>query len=258
MSHVGPVGGRRMRAAVATALVALAAPVAPAAAEPVFRGDFETGDLSQFRYTGERQGGRWCPTCGTPPVVQSDVVAQGGRAAKWILRPRDRRSQLVARTQRSAMGSDRYYAASVRFGSDWDWSDEEHETPQNFTILFNLRSTASRGSALHVVPRSDGHLWLTPHHVMSGDVPERDLGPIPYERWMRFVFRVRLSKGGDGLIEAWRDGRKIVSARGATWGAGGNPRFEWRIGPYYGHRFTSNRTLWMDDTRIGETLEDVL
>jgi hypothetical protein len=242
---------------VTLALGAFAASAAPAAAAPDFRGDFESGDLSAFRHIGEKQGGPWCESCGTPPQVQSDVVAQGSHAAKWVLRPGDRRSQLVARTARSPMGSDRYYAASIRFGRDWDWSDQEHETPKNFTILFNLRSNFAMGSALAVVPRSDGHLYLTPHAALNGKVPERDLGPIPHDTWMRFVFRVRLSKGGDGLIEVWRDGRKVVSASGRTWGGGGNPSFEWRIGPYYGPRFTSNRTLWMDDSRVGDSFADV-
>jgi hypothetical protein len=67
---------------------------------------------------------------------------------------------------------------------------------------------------------------------------------------------VRLSRG-DGLIEAWRDGRKVASEPGPTWVRGGSPTFKWRVGPYYGPRFTSDRTLWADDSRVGTTFEDV-
>ena len=250
-------GARRAAAVLALALAASAGSAASAAAAPDFRGDFETGDLSQFRFIGEEEDGPWCSSCGTRPRVQSGVVDEGRYAAKWILRPDDRRAQLVADSERSWLGSDRFYAASIRFGSDWDWSDQEHETPKNFTILFNLRSSSARGSAFTVVPRSDGHLYLTRHRVLNGDAAERDLGPIPYERWMRFVFRVRLSEGSNGLVEVWRDGRRIVSDGGPTWRGSNGATFKWRIGPYYGPRFRSNRTLWMDDSRVGDSFPDV-
>ncbi len=247
---------RRTRRVLAATALALSAAAAPAAAAPDFRGDFESGDLSQFRFIGEEQDGPWCTGCGSRPQVQSAVVDQGSRAARFVLRPGDRRAQLVAEEPQAELGEERFSGGSVRFGRDWDWSDHEPEASGNFTILFNLRSSASRGSALSVVVRSDGHLYLS-HPTRGGDQALEDLGAIPYEDWIRFVFRVRLSRGGDGLIAVWRDGRKVVSADGPTWTRGGRPSFKWRIGPYWGSRFTSTRTLWMDDSRVGETYDDV-
>jgi hypothetical protein len=254
MSRIAP---RRTRRVLAATTLALAATAAPAAAAPDFVGNFETGSLSQFRFIGEEQDGPWCTGCGTRPQVQDDVVVEGRRAVRFVLRPDDRRAQLVAEEPIARLGDERWYGASLRFGRDWDWSDHEPETSRNFTILLNLRSNAARGSALSVIVRSDGHLHLSHRTRPGGGEERKDLGAIPYETWMRLVFRVRHSSGGDGLIEVWRDGRRIVSVGGPTWVRGGSPTFKWRVGPYYGDRFTSDRTLWADDSRVGETYDDV-
>jgi hypothetical protein len=240
------------RRALAVAGLVLATSATPAVAAPDFRGDFETGDLSQFRLLGETQGGSWCTGCGTDPDVQSAVVDQGSHAARFVLRPRDERAQLVAEEPAAELGDERWYGASLRFGRDWDWEEHEPARPRGFTIVLNLRSNASRGSALSVVVRSDGHLHLS--HP-GGEL--EDLGPIVGERWTRLVFRVRLSRGGDGLVEAWRDGRRVAAVDGATWRRGGRPTFKWRVGPYYGPGFDASRTLWADDSRVGRSYADV-
>jgi hypothetical protein len=61
---------------------------------------------------------------------------------------------------------------------------------------------------------------LALHSTSNSPSPSNTVGanyadqPIPFGRWMDFVFRFKLSTVGEGFLQVWLDGERIVNHRG--------------------------------------------
>ena len=110
---------------LAVGLSLLGAP--SASAEPIWEGDFETADLSQW---GTHP---WLIPAPERLTVVDDVVREGGYAARVEIRPEDvvessgqNRMELChTPPQETFEGTERWYAMSLRPGEE-PWADSWH------------------------------------------------------------------------------------------------------------------------------------
>ncbi|MBT3290353.1 MAG: hypothetical protein HN380_23620 [Victivallales bacterium] len=78
-------------------------------------------------------------------------------------------------------------------------------------------------------------------------------------KWVDWVFHVRWSTGKDGLVDVWKNGKKIVSDRGRNCGPGdfadyfkfGIYKWPWQNPPEKAPSTVTQRTLYIDEIRIG-------
>lgn len=94
------------------------------------------------------------------------------------------------------------------------------------------------------------------------------LGAYATNKWTDFVFHVKWSTGTDGLVEAWKDGVKVLTFTGATLLPGTTygaymrtGLYKWPWNPTSSIRSTTTqRVMYVDDVRIGNqyaTYQDV-
>lgn len=190
-----------MIARLLSALLLVGAVVTPAAAEVLWRGDFETGTTEQWR--------------GAPKLDSVKVVTEPVRAGKYALRidgtnaarrgDRDRiEFQHQPQPPGTAEGTERYFGWSVYLPKQL--TDESHavgyfETRNSWRQLMSLEARGADLLYTTRVPyarRWDGKGRLTP------------------ERWHDFALHVLWSRDpAKGFVELWYDGEQVVR-RAAT------------------------------------------
>ncbi len=122
-------------------------------------------------------------------------------------------------------GQEEWWAHSVLFPEDYVFPPGREAG-----IVFDFHHNASRGQSnfeVQTVPgiglRLEGHggsrIDEGRYDVMVED-PYGVREGVAKNRWYDFVYHVKWSSRQDGLMEAWLNGRKLMSRRGATLYAG--------------------------------------
>lgn len=232
---------------VAIALVSFAV-ASSAAAQEVWRGDFETGDTSQFRseLNGMVEGRDYIQIVG-------DVVAEGMYAARIELHddavwPNGlKRVELSYRPAdaRTSDGSELYFAWSFYLPETlpvdpsqtigyWESANSWQQV-----MAFQLR-----GSDLSFVTRRPSNQVHWTGVVTPGE-------------WHRIAMRIAWSTGASGSVDVWFDGEQVVIGAGAQTLADTNPHFT-QIGLLRGAiEFSDVPIIYIDDAVEGGTLADV-
>jgi hypothetical protein len=185
---------------IAAALVALGAGLSLALSsgddgEVLWRGDFETGDLSQWEDAQEVDEDKI--------MVVDDPVRQGDHAARFEVEPDDNigdtdpRAELVG-TLVEDEGEERYYRWFTYFPDDFPTEDDEE-----FVTFTQWRATDESGAYTsfmvwgdEIELRRDGTRWST---------------PLEREVWHEFIYHVRWSPDPEvGFIELWYDGELVL------------------------------------------------
>jgi polysaccharide lyase-like protein len=261
-----------MRVVFLAAVAALIlAPAALAGRAITFRGDFETGDISQWTWGGQ------CANTGVPSsgptvrgtvVVQSRTVAQGRYAARF---------QLPAATTYTAcetlqkrwirLGRDDYYGLMVRFPRRW----REPSAAGWGLALAQLNYEGIWGAPVGIYAHAKRVRLIlnsglcrpvgTPYPPGPGCANNSGPGgnvrrmiaipaPLVRRKWHQLIVHVRWTTRRNGIIEVWhrlkghRAWNKTVSRRGyptVQWTAEGGPgalagaRTVDKIGAYRGH-----------------------
>jgi len=189
------------------------------AASP-FRGDFESGDLRG-----------WTTEIPAPEAVQ--VVTHPVRAGRYALRIEWRKdwpevnNGLRSEITREGTGggnhhADRWFAFSLFLPSDWEIDDlsqdvvvQWHQIPDR-ELGEGWRSPPLAlcvlGDRFHFEARWDARA-VTPPSGPKGPAV-LDAGPIERGRWVDWAVHVHWSFAEGGLLEAWRDGTRVVTRRG--------------------------------------------
>jgi hypothetical protein len=254
--------GWRLIGAVLLMVLVVAVPVTgdsrqPATAAPGidFRGDFETGDASQFSNL----------ECANPRQQFGLVTApvrQGRYAARFQTAPGDTWDNgtircLAARYDTNEReGDDYYYAFSVYFDSApaYNLIWELHTRAEIYTVNQNLSVVPH---ALEVVDgrleyrlltgpaKWDGSTWTGWAHA-EPDIPLT--GSIPVRTWIDFVVHIRFTQSDRGLLEVWtRTGNGAWPTRPQVTRQG-IPTLQWIPG-------TNDRVLGhLNDPRIAQAI----
>ena len=192
----------------------------------IFKSDFESGDLKGWRVSGN-----------APTVCRSPT-----RAGKYAMKTSlDRHKDKVAyRTEVSGPGSqvgkEYWYGFSIFLPDDyvpdkvWEIVAQWHGVP-DFKIGEDWRNPvmalSTTGGKWGLVSRWDAK----PNTFESGKrryggTKQYDLGPYRRGAWTDWVVHVRWSYRSDGLLQVWKDAKKVVEQKGPN-------AFNDKKGPYF-------------------------
>lgn len=214
---------------------------APAFAAIKWRGDFETGDLSQY---GSKQ-----MVAADRIQVVSNPVKQGSKAIKVTVIQGDdpinasgNRNELV-RAQQDPEGSDVYYRWQTMFAANfpsvntWQLFAQWHQ-PENYgspPLQFQVI-----GEEIQLtLGREEKLVWKTP--MVRG-------------HWLDFIFHVKFSDDASvGFVELWYNGQKVLpktfgQTRANTW---------MKLGLYRNETVSPVGVVYHDGMVLGDTFQDV-
>jgi len=232
------------RHSAAAALFCLAA--TQVRASVIWRGDFETANLSQ-----------WASVDGLASrlTVVTSPVRQGSYALRTELQRGDfasngNRNELV-RSEAETEGMDRYYAWSTMFDASYPIAN----TWQVFTQWHHSGCCGSPPLEFDV----NGQTVSLDRNPPPGNGPTVELWSTPLVRgvWHDFVMHVVWSSNPDlGFIELWYDGKKVIDGKSAQTLFPGNVNYL-KQGLYRDSSISATAVVYHDGMTVGTTLADV-
>jgi len=223
----------------------------------LFLGDFEKGDLSGWKISGNS------------PSIATSPTRSGKYAMKTSL---DRHKDKVPyRTElsgpRSKVGGEYWYGFSIFLPKDyvtdniWEIVAQWHGVP-DFDIGENWRNPvmalSTNGGKWTLLNRWDAKRNTFEGGKKSyGGTEIYDFGLYETEVWADWVIHVKWSYQPDGILEVWKNGEKVVDQKGPnTFNDAKGPYF--KMGIYKGWKdpdrpgdAISKRVLYHDEFRMG-------
>jgi hypothetical protein len=222
----------------------------------LFLGDFEKGDLSGWRISGNS------------PTITSFPTRAGKYAMKTSL---DRHKDKVPyRTEvsgpRGEVGEEYWYGFSIFLPKDyvtdniWEIVAQWHGSP-DFDIGENWRNPvmalSTNGGKWTLLNRWDAKRNTFESGKREyGGTKRYDFGAYKTEVWTDWVIHVKWSYQDDGILEIWKGGEKVVDQKGPnTFNDAKGPYF--KMGIYKGWKdpkrpgdAVSKRVLYHDEFRM--------
>jgi polysaccharide lyase-like protein len=199
---------------------------APAYGTILWRGDFNSGDLSQWQAVAARPG---------DAAIVRRPLWEGHFAFRSHVGPRS----CPLDTDKNPGGGCKRERAIVRVNSGevegttswWRWAVRWPRTYRAAYRKFNIFATwhprcLPRGCQANLqfdLDRNRRHVRrLYPHLTVHGCTIGNNCGhtiriqPLLRSKWHRFLMRARWSRGADGLVQLWVDGRYRGALRGSN------------------------------------------
>ncbi len=229
--------------AVAAAAAAVALAAADARANVIWRGDFETGDISQWSKAQMVSPDRL--------KVVSNPVAQGKYALQATVVAGDNpigasgnRNELVYLSYEPS-GTERYYRWQTMFANDYPSAD----TWQLFTQWHHSGDNGSPPVEFDI--RNEGISLVVNFKAVWR-------APLVRGVWHDFIFHVKWSNDpAVGFVELWYDGQLSLAKTFMTTQFAGMTQYL-KQGLYRNSTIQPTGTVWHDGFVIGTTLDDVL
>lgn len=218
--------------------LALAMPFA-ASAKVLWRGDFETGDISQWTKAQQVSKDRLS--------VQSTRVIEGKYALRALVKQGDdpinasgHRNELVDVTYQPE-GAERWYRWYTYF-------DEGYPSERKWQVFTQWHQYEDYGS-----PPIEFDVYGEEIHLTNWtNVIWK--APLQRGRWLEFVFHVKWSKDPKvGFVELWYDGQKVLEKTYLKT----DSRVYLKQGLYRHADIQQDGIVYHDGMIVGETLEDV-
>ena len=247
-----------------SALVTLKAPSQPPNAPKSFRGDWETGDFSQWRQIQYKTGG----VLRDQVALESDVVRQGRYAVRFTVRPGDRYSTTggerseVWWMSRESSGQDYWYGWSTLFPTDWT-------APAAYGLFLQWHSFNSVPPPIAFDARGDTAVV----NVNTGDLTDGRIGTnraqypllstLSKGLWNDFIVHVHWAADSTGSLTVWHrvqgqqtytvalDVQNIPTLQ--TLDGFVSPNYV-KLGLYRGNDTVNVNTLYQDDFRMTPAL----
>ena len=231
---------RRLTAAAALCLIAF-----QARASVVWRGDFETQNVSQ-----------WASVDGLTSrlTIVSSPVRQGSYALRVELRSGDiasngNRNELV-RTDGETEGNDRYYAWSTMF-------DASYPIENKWQVFTQWHHSGCCGSPPLEFDVNGQTLSLSRNPPSNTGTVVLWSTPLVRGVWHDFVMHVVWSSNPDlGFIELWYDGAKVIDGKAVQTLFPGNVNYL-KQGLYRDSSISAVGVVYHDGMTLGTTLADV-
>jgi hypothetical protein len=189
-------------------------PVVPVGPRELFRGDYETGDFSQWDICQTATTNSRCSGFGrgdrTMRVVDDDV-RQGRYAARFDVAPGDvpdfgggERAEVRSDAPGAVVheGDERWYQWSMKFPADFP-------NPTGVWFIVMQWHAGSGSPPLAITVSNDGDVQIG-GDGLRGE-PRRTLGPVRRGEWVDYTLHVRFSRSHDeGFVEGWENGVATV------------------------------------------------
>ncbi len=256
--------------AVAVLLLLAAAPVQ---ASVLWRGDAETGNLSQWssavyncRVDGVIYHDR--ERCGDRIRVVSSPTSGPHSRYSYRFETRDgdlspyggERNELKQRSSGKIYpsGSERYFGYSVRIGDDYPYDSQG--ITNDWTVLSGWKTLETHGSGPAALNMQTVDNNVTLKRAAS---PSYFLwkSPLQRYRWNRFVVRIKFhSDPKVGFVEMWKDGQLVLPLTRAStlepMNGYADPAYS-KIGNYRNEAISGTGVVWIDDYKVGTSYTDV-
>jgi hypothetical protein len=214
-----------------------------AQAQVVFSSGFEDGTINGFSAEG---------CCNS--LVEAPVRA-GKKAIKFESKPDARRAEVKTKTDDGKTGEERWFSYSVYLPKDWLTDPKAAIVTQWHERPDPCEDWRSPPLAMAYV---DGKVRLTrkwdskPCSTSPTGEGQKVfyLEPMDVEKWTDWVFHVKWSHKEDGLIEVWRDGKKVVTEMGPNTYNDQRPNYL-KIGMYNFQGSTKDRVVYYDEIKVG-------
>jgi len=228
----------------------------------IFAGDFETGNLKEW---GKELG------CDYSAQVVTEPVRAGKYAVRFELHKDDpivansRRAELTLKRE-PKVKVERWYGFSIFLPEDY----QQDPTPEIVTQW-------------HASPdRDDGEVWRSPplavqtqggnwniswrwdaDRIMKRNRPDgaksENLGKYETGVWTDWVFHVKWSWESDGLLEVWKNGKKVIHYEGpigyndkrGVYFKTGIYKWVWKTTRERDPSTTTTRITYVDEVHIG-------
>ncbi len=234
------------------------APDTPTLPPPLLRDGFEGPALEPFWRSGDYGSGRYAEGA----VVLTDERARSGRrCARITLREGDVRqiTDSGKENERAELDSGKHPLLEQDV-----WCGFSFLVPEAFPIvdvrlvLNQWKQSALEGSPIVAHRYRGGRNTITIRDLRTrGEWRETvELEPTQPECWNDMVFHVRFATDASGLIEVWRDGKRVARVAGPTASAEGRPYFYHKIG-LYRDRMAEPMTVYVDNYTLGGGFEAV-
>jgi hypothetical protein len=229
-------------ASIAEARACAASASSPPSGGVVWRGDFETGDLSQFTRAQMVSPDRL--------QVISSPVRQGSRALKVTVKQGDdpigasgNRNELARLTYEPA-GSEYYYRWSTMFAPDFP-------SPATWQLFAQWHHTGSSGSPPVEFAINNGRIIL---YCRSTEMWS---APLVRGAWQDFIFHARWSPDPNvGFVELYHNGQLVLPRRYCATQFPGMVNYL-KTGLYRNSTITQTGVLYHDGWTMARTLADV-
>jgi hypothetical protein len=233
-------------ASIAEARVCTAPTAVPAPSGVVWRGDFETGDRSQWSSTQMVSSDRL--------AVVPSPVREGRYALKATVRQGDNpisasgnRNELVRMTREKA-GDEYFYRWSTMFASDFP----SVKTWQLFTQWHHDGCCGSPPVEFYV----NGETIYLRVGGTSGSVVWS--APLVRAKWQDFIFHVKWSPDARvGFIELYHNGQLVVAKRYLATMYSGTTNYL-KVGLYRNSTVSQTGVVYHDGWIMGRSLQDVM
>jgi hypothetical protein len=218
---------------------------------------FEAESLAPFWLPGDygtgshRQGGI---------VLSTDYARSGRKSARITVNEGDveahgdddkrvERSELDS-GHYALLGRDVWYGFSFLLPKDFPVVDDR-------LVIASVKQSDVEGSPLI------GQRFRAGRHTLTIRAPGMDGGgrshampDIQLGRWHDMAYHVRYATGGEGRIEIWMDGKRVVHYEGPTASATAANRFYHKVG-LYRDRWKESMTMYVDNYTVGDSFKAV-
>lgn len=211
-----------------------------------FKGDFETGNHSQWSSVQEAESDRI--------QVVRDPVREGRFASRHEVRSGDRvaegtRAELLWGSSEEPTlreGSEHYFGWSTYFGMNFPSPDHD----EGHSVFLQWKDEGDGSPPMEMSAREE-------RIALRIDNVDRWAIPLTRGVWHDFVARVRFSSDDDeGLIEIWHDGVKVVEGlRTSTLKPDQSSYL--KLGYYRSEEFEEPGVIYHDGMRVGSSYEAV-
>lgn len=217
--------------------------IRPAGAEVLFRGDLETGDLSQWDYLLKEEG----------LSVVTEPVAQGKYAAKVTITKNELWTNGLNRVEVQHQPDDAYLTEGKEVYYAFSFFLPQTLTGDNHQLLyFETKETYEQVLQLAVEGEHVRFATQKPAWKVHWEAD----GKVTAGKWHRVAIHVKWAASADaGQVDLWFDGEQVVTAGKAQTFLGKAAFVQHGI---LRDTIEQVETLYFDDARAGTTLDDVL
>ncbi|KFE62755.1 heparin lyase I family protein [Hyalangium minutum] len=225
------------------ASIAEARPCAAPPSTEVWRGDFETGNLSQWSSTQMVSADRL--------QLVTSPLRQGSYALKATVKQGDNpigasgnRNEMVRLTYEPE-NSEYYYRWSTMFAADFP-------SPATWQLFTQWHHTGSSGSPPVEFAVNNGNIIL---YCSSTEVWRT---PLVRSTWNDFVFHVKWSPNASaGFVELYHQGQLVLPKRSCATQFSGQVNYL-KMGLYRNSTITQTGVVYHDNFVMGRSLSDVM